>query len=83
VLVFITTLALETEMIYVINLPSLVRTYDSGEGRGAFSLGILTLGGSGRGSAGGEEAGSMSQGETLSGRGILAGLSQRTYKKKG
>lgn len=63
-------------------MPSFVRTDDSGEGGGAFCLGLLTLEESGRGLTGGDEAGSIFQGETLSGRGIVEGSSQRTYSKK-
>jgi hypothetical protein len=62
----------------LINLPSFVRTDDSGEGGGAFCLGLFPLE-RGRGLTGGDEAGSIFQGETLSGRGIVEGSSQRTY----
>jgi hypothetical protein len=67
------------------NLPSFVTTDDSVEGWEAFCLGLLTLEDSGRGLTGGDEAGSIFQGETLSGRGIVEGSSQRTYNnnKKG
>lgn len=54
-------------------------TEDSGEGGGGFCLGLLTLEESGRGLTGADEAGSIFQGDTLSGRGILEGSSQRTY----
>lgn len=57
-----------------------MRTDASGEGRGAFCLGLFTLEEeSGSGLTGGDEAGSIFQGETLSGRGIVEGSSQRTY----
>jgi hypothetical protein len=58
-------------------LPSLVRTDDSGEAAGTFGLGLLTRE-RGSGLTGGDEAGSIFQGETLSGRGIVEGSSQRT-----
>ena len=73
--IFFITLTLDTEMI--LNLPSFVRTDDSGEGGGA-CLGLFTLEESGRGLTGGDEAGSIFHGETLSGRGIVEGSSQRT-----
>jgi len=50
-----------------------VRTDASGEGGGAFCLGLFTLEESGSGLTGGDEAGSIFQGETLSGRGIVEG----------
>ena len=56
-----------------------MRTDASGEGGGAFCLGLFTLEESGSGLTGGDEAGSIFQGETLSGRGIVEGSSQRTY----
>jgi len=61
----------------ILNLPSFVRTDDSGEGGGA-CLGLFILEESGRGLTGGDEAGSIFHGETLSGRGIVEGSSQRT-----
>lgn len=61
----------------LISLPSFVRTDDSGETGGTFGLGLLTRE-RGSGLTGGDEAGSIFQGETLSGRGIVDGSSQRT-----
>jgi hypothetical protein len=61
------------------NKPSLVRTDGSGEGGGAFCLCLFTLLlERGRGFTEGEEAGSIFHGDTLSGRGIVEGSSQRT-----
>lgn len=52
-------------------VPSLVRTEESGEEGTMLDLGLLGLG-IGRGlSAGGANAGSIFQGETLSGRGMV------------
>jgi hypothetical protein len=58
-------------------VPSLVRTDESGEAAGTLGLGLLTRE-RGSGLTGGDEAGSIFQGETLSGRGIVEGSSQRT-----
>jgi hypothetical protein len=59
-------------------LPSF-ETDDSGDGAGTFGLGLLTRE-RGSGLTGGDEAGSIFQGETLSGRGIVEGSSQRTFR---
>ena len=61
-------------------LPSRVRTEESGEEGTIFDRCLFDLG-TGRGlSAGGVKAGSIFQGETLSGRGMVEVSSQRTLK---
>lgn len=61
-------------------LPSLVRTDESGDEGTMFDRGLFDLG-TGRGfSAGGARAGSIFQGETLSGRGTEEFSSHLTYK---
>lgn len=63
-------------------IPSLVRTEESGEEGTKFVRGLFSLG-TGRGlRAGGVKAGSIFQGDTLSGRGMLEDSSQRTFKPK-
>lgn len=63
--------------------PSLVRTDESGEDDTMFARGLLGLG-IGRGlGTGGVKAGSIFQGETLSGRGMEEVSSHLTYKPKG
>lgn len=63
----------------LLHLPSFVRTDDSSEGGGTFCLGLFALEECTSGLTGGDEAGSIFQGETLSGCGIVEGSSQRTY----
>lgn len=59
-------------------IPSLVRTEESGEEGNMFDRGLFGLGTGSGFSAGGVTAGSIFQGETLSGRGILEISSHRT-----
>ena len=62
------------------DLPSLVSTELSGDEGTAFDRGLFGLG-IGRGfRAGGAKAGSIFQGDTLSGRGMVEVSSHRTYK---
>lgn len=53
------------------NIPSLVRTEESGDEGTIFDLGLLGLGIGMGFIAGGANAGSIFQGETLSGRGMV------------
>lgn len=54
-----------------VTTPSLVRTDESGDEGNMFDLGLLGLGIGRELSAGGANAGSIFQGETLSGRGMV------------
>lgn len=61
-------------------IPSLVRTEESGEDGNMLDRGLFDLGTGSGFIAGGVRAGSIFQGETLSGRGILEISSHRTLR---